>query len=91
MAKGYSQKQRIDYDKVFAPVVRLETIRLMIVIVAQCRWKIYQMDVKSAFQNGFLEEDVYIEQPMSYEVKRHEDKILKLNKALYRLKQTLRA
>jgi hypothetical protein len=49
------------------------------------------MDVKSAFLNGFLEEEIYIEQPMSYEVKGHEDNILKLNKALYGLKQAPRA
>ena len=63
VAKGYSQRQGIDYDEVFAPVARLETIRLIISLAAQNEWKIYQMDVKSAFLNGFLEEEVYIEQP----------------------------
>lgn len=62
VAKRYSQKAGIDYDELFAPVARLETIRLLISIAAQNRWKLYQMDVKSAFLNGFLEEDVYIEQ-----------------------------
>lgn len=63
VAKGYSQRQGIDYDEVFSPVSRLETIRLIIALAAQNEWKIYQMDVKSAFLNCFLEEEVYIEQP----------------------------
>jgi hypothetical protein len=91
VAKGYNQKHMIDYEKVYALVPRLETIRLIIVTTAQHRWRIYQMDVKSTFLNGFLEEEIYIEQPMSYEVKGHENKVLKLNKVLYGLKQTPRA
>ena len=91
VAKGYKQRAGIDYDEVFAPVARLETIRLIISIAAQMKWNIYQMDVKSAFLNGFLEEEVYLEQPMGYEVKGHENKVLKLNKALYGLKQAPRA
>jgi hypothetical protein len=68
----------------------LETIRLIIAIATQHKWKIFQIDVKLAFLNGFLEGEVYIEQPMGYEVKGHKDKVLKLNKALYELKQTPR-
>ncbi|KAL5575123.1 hypothetical protein UlMin_016822 [Ulmus minor] len=75
VAKGYSQKAGIDYDEVFAPVARLETIRLIISLAAQNKWKIQQMDVKSAFLNGVLEEEVYIQQPSGYEVKGHEDKV----------------
>ncbi|KAH9667537.1 hypothetical protein KPL70_021079 [Citrus sinensis] len=91
VAKGYSQKAGIDYDEVFAPVARLETIRLIISLAAQNKWKIFQMDVKSAFLNGFLDEEVYIEQPLGYVVKRHKDKVLRLKKALYGLKQAPRA
>ncbi|KAE8681124.1 hypothetical protein F3Y22_tig00111342pilonHSYRG00188 [Hibiscus syriacus] len=91
VAKGYSQKAEIDYDEVCAPVARLETIRLIISLAAQNKWKIQQMDVKSAFLNGVLEEELYIQQPPGYEVKGHEDKVLKLKKALYGLKQAPRA
>ena len=73
VAKGYSQKAGIDYDEVFAPVARLETIRLIISLAAQNKWRIFQMAVKFAFLNEFLEEEVCIEQPLGYVVKRHED------------------
>lgn len=91
VAKGYSQRAGIDYDEVFAPVARLETIRLMISLAAQNKWRIYQMDVKSAFLNGYLEEEVYIEQPLGYVTKGQEHKVLRLKKALYGLKQAPRA
>jgi len=76
---------------VFAPVARLETIRLIVSLEAQQKWNIHQMDVKSSFLNGVLEEEVYIEQPLGYKVKGQEDKVLKLNKAFYGLKQAPRA
>ncbi|CAJ2633694.1 unnamed protein product [Trifolium pratense] len=91
VAKGYSQRAGIDYDEVFAPVARLETVRLIISLAAQNKWKIHQMDVKSAFLNGVLDEEVYIEQPQGYEVKGEEEKVLKLKKSLYGLKQAPRA
>lgn len=91
VAKYYKQRQGVDYEEVFAPIARMDTIHLLISLVAQNHWKIHQLDVKSAFLNGILEEDVYIEQPMRYVVKGHEDKVLKLKKALYGLKQASRA
>ncbi|XP_073268730.1 uncharacterized protein [Populus alba] len=91
VAKGYKQREGIDYGEVFAPVARLETIRLMISLAAQHRWKIYQLDVKSAFLNGFLEEEIYVEQPLGYIDAENEGKVYKLKKALYGLKQALRA
>jgi len=90
VVKDYSQKHEIDYDEGFSIVTRLEIIRLIISNTAQYRWRIYQKDINSAFLNGFLEEEVYIEKPMGYEVKGYEDKVLKLNKALCGLKQALR-
>ncbi|GJU58201.1 retrovirus-related pol polyprotein from transposon TNT 1-94 [Tanacetum coccineum] len=66
VAKGYRQQPGIDYDEVFAPVARMETIRLLISQAAQMKWQIYQMDVKSAFLNGVLEEEVYVEQPSGF-------------------------
>ena len=66
VAKGYSQKLGIDYDEVFALVARLKIIWLIIAITVQHRWEVYQIDVKSTFLNGFLEEEVYIEQPIGY-------------------------
>ncbi|KAE8655248.1 hypothetical protein F3Y22_tig00117034pilonHSYRG01564 [Hibiscus syriacus] len=66
VAKGYRQKVRIDYDEVFAPVTRMETIHLLISQAAQFKWKFFQIYVKSAFFNGVLEEEVYVEQPPGY-------------------------
>ncbi|KAK4400425.1 Retrovirus-related Pol polyprotein from transposon RE2 [Sesamum angolense] len=63
IAKGYSQLPGIDYTETFAPVARLDTIRALIAIAANKKWKIYQMDVKSAFLNGYIDEEIYVEQP----------------------------
>ena len=91
VAKGYRQKAGIDYDEVFAPVARMETIRLLISLAAHNGWSIYQMDVKSAFLNGVLEEEVFVEQPLGFVKRGMEGKVLKLRKALYGLKQAPRA
>jgi Reverse transcriptase (RNA-dependent DNA polymerase) len=91
VAKGYKKKAGIDYEVVFAPVARMETIRLLISLAAQNRWSIFQMDVKSVFLNGVLEEKVYIEQPSGYVNVGKEHMVLKLKKTLYGLKQTPRA
>ncbi|KAJ7961115.1 Retrovirus-related Pol polyprotein from transposon TNT 1-94 [Quillaja saponaria] len=91
VAKGHAQKQGIDYVKVFAPIARLETIRLLISFAAHKHWKIYQLDVKYAFLHGFLEEEGYVEQPEGYVIEGQEDKVLKLKKAFYGLKQAPRA
>ena len=63
VARGFSQVEGIDYDETFAPVARYTSIRTVMAIVADMVWKIHQMDVKTAFLNGILEEEVYIEQP----------------------------
>ena len=75
----------------YLPQLLVETIRLLISLPAQNQWRILQMDVKSAFLNGYLEEELYVEQPISYVVKGQEDKVLKLKNSLYGLKQAPRA
>lgn len=91
VAKGYAQQPGVDFNETFAPVARIETIRLVLALAAQLELKVYQLDVKSAFLNGELEEEVYVEQPQGYEVKGKEDKVYRLKKALYGLKQAPRA
>ena len=87
VARGFSQQPGIDYGETFAPVSRLDTVRFVLVIAAQNKWPIYQMDVKSAFLNGVLNEEVYVCQPLGFEVKGQEHRVYKLKKALYGLKQ----
>ena len=91
VAKGYSQQYGVDYNETFAPVARLDTIRALIALAAQKKWKIFQLDVKSAFLNGYLEEEIYVEQPQGFVAQGQEDKVLRLKKALYGLKQAPRA
>lgn len=91
VAKGYLQKHGIDYEEVYAPVARMETVRTVVALAAQRNWKVLQLDVKSAFLHGELIEDVYVEQPKGYEVEGSENKVYKLHKALYGLKQAPRA
>lgn len=66
VAKGYVQKHGIDFEEVFAPVVRLETIRLLLALAANRGWEVHHLDVKSAFLNGELEEEVYVSQLEGY-------------------------
>ena len=86
VAKGYAQQYGIDFSEVFALVARMDTIRLLVALVACRGWDIFQLDVKSAFLHGELNEDVYVEQPKGYEKKGEEHKVYKLHKALYGLK-----
>jgi hypothetical protein len=91
VAKGYAQQPGIDYEETFSPVARLDTIRALISLAAQKMWKLYQLDVKSAFLNGELKEEVYVEQPQGFEIEGQEEKVYRLKKALYGLKQAPRA
>ena len=91
VAKGYKQKEGEDFTEIFAPVSRLETVRLLISLAAQKKWKLFQMDVKSAFLNGVLKEEIYVNQPPGFVKKGEENKVYKLKKALYGLKQSPRA
>jgi hypothetical protein len=91
VAKGYAQIQGVGYDEVFAPVARLETVRLLLALAAQGQWEVHHMDVKSAFLNGDLHEEVYMQQPPSFSQPNSHGKVLRLKKALYGLKQAPRA
>ncbi|WVZ84889.1 hypothetical protein U9M48_031861 [Paspalum notatum var. saurae] len=91
VAQGFCQKEGIDYEETFAPVTRLEAIRILLAFAASKGFKLQQMDVKSAFLNGFIEEEVYLRQPPSFESARFLDRVYKLRKALYVLKQAPRA
>jgi Reverse transcriptase (RNA-dependent DNA polymerase)/Integrase core domain len=91
VAKGYVQQQGIDFEEVFAPVARIETIRMIIALAVQGGWLLHHMDIKSAFLNGDLKEEVYVIQPPGFEEKGSEHMVLKLHKALYGLKQAPRA
>lgn len=91
VAKGYVQIHGIDFDEVFAPVARIETIRLLINLAAAYNWEIHHLDVKTAFLHGDLKEIVYVTQQEGFEVIRSESKVYKLNKALYGLRQAPRA
>ncbi|KAK1417486.1 hypothetical protein QVD17_26615 [Tagetes erecta] len=91
VAKGYSQQHGIDYQETFAPVARFETIRVILAVSAQLGWDIHQLDVKSAFLNGELTEDIYVAQPEGFVIEGKSDMVYKLNKALYGLKQAPRA
>ncbi|PNX76333.1 putative LRR receptor-like protein kinase [Trifolium pratense] len=91
VARGFLQKHGIDYNEVFAPVARLETVRLVVALACKNRWLLYHLDVKSAFLNGPLEEEVFVSQPPGFEIKWKENMVYKLYKTLYGLKQAPRA
>eukprot|EP00253_Pinus_taeda_P007829 PITA_07829 len=91
VVKGYKQHHGRDYAETFVPVARMETVRIVVEVSTQHKWKVYQMDIKSGFLNGFLKAEVYVVQPPGYDVGGQEDKEYRLRKALYGLKQAPRA
>ncbi|GJX30943.1 retrovirus-related pol polyprotein from transposon TNT 1-94 [Tanacetum coccineum] len=86
VAKGYAQKEGIDFEESFAPVARLEAVRLFIAYAAHKSFTVYQMDVKTTFLYGPLKEEVYVNQPDGFVDPYHPDKVYRLKKALYCLK-----
>nr|GEZ44888.1 retrovirus-related Pol polyprotein from transposon TNT 1-94 [Tanacetum cinerariifolium] len=91
VAKGYAQKEGVDFEESFAPVARLEAVRLFIVYAAHKSFTIYQMDVKTVFLYGPLKEEVYVNQPDGFVDPYHPDQVYRLKKALYGLKQAPKA
>ncbi|KAK9169349.1 hypothetical protein Syun_001489 [Stephania yunnanensis] len=91
VAQGYNQEEGIDYEEAFAPVARLEAIRMLLAYACYNGFLLYQMDVKSAFLNGFINEEVYVEQPPGFEDHEHPGHVYHLQKALYGLRQAPRA
>ncbi|GJW08699.1 retrovirus-related pol polyprotein from transposon TNT 1-94 [Tanacetum coccineum] len=91
IAQGYNQQEGIDYDETYAPVARLESIRILLAYACALDFKLYQMDVKSAFLNGFINEEVYVAQPPGFINFAKPNYVYKLKKALYDLKQAPKA
>ena len=89
--KGYAQVEGQDFDETFAPVATLEAIKMFLTYASHNKLYVYQMDVKSTFLNGDLEEEFYIEQPKGLQLTENPDNVCKLKNALYGLKQAPRA
>jgi hypothetical protein len=89
--QGYSQKEGIDYEEAFSPVARLEAIRILLAFAVAKAFKLFQMDVKSAFLNGVIEEEVNVKQPPGLESEKYPHRVYRLKRALYGLNQAPRA
>ena len=87
MARGFYQKEGIDYEETFAHVARYTSMRAIMALAAKLGWKLHQMNVKTAFMNGVVEEEVYMEQPLGFETHDRQSHVCRLKKALYRLKK----
>ena len=86
IAKGYAQREDIDYNKVFSPVVKHSSIRILLTLVAQYELKLDQLDMKTAFLHGDLEEEIYMSQPTRFKTVGKKNMVCKLKKSLYELK-----
>ena len=91
VAKGFTQKEGIDYEKTFSPAVMLKSIRILLSIAAHYDYEIWQMDVKTAFLNGSLDESIFMRQPDGFIEKGKEHMLCKLKRSIYGLKQASRA
>lgn len=90
VVKGFSQRKGIDFEEIFSPVVKMSSIRIVLSLAASLDLEIEQMDVRTAFLHGDLEEEIYMIQPEGFVVKGKEDCVCKLKKSLYGLKQAPR-
>ena len=91
VAKGYTQKEGIDYEETFSPVAMLKSVWILLSIAAHLDYEFWQMDVKTAFINGHLDEDIYMMQSDGFVAENHEQRVCKLQKSIYGLKQTSRS
>src|SRR5207237_3036228 len=91
VAKGFRQIQGVDYDETFSPVAMLKSVRIMLAIAAFFDYEIWQMDVKTAFLNGNIEEELYMVQPKGFVDPKDADKVCKLQRSIYGLKQASRS
>ncbi|GJU71524.1 retrovirus-related pol polyprotein from transposon TNT 1-94 [Tanacetum coccineum] len=91
VAQEYNQQESIDYDETYAPVARLESIRILLAIACANDFKLYHLDIKSAFLNGFINEEVYVAQPSGFIDFERPNYVYKLKKALFGLKQSPKA
>ena len=91
VAQGYNQEEGIYFDETSAPLARIKAIHLLLAFACHMNFKLFQIDVKSAFLNGFIQEEVYVEQPPDFKDHEKPNHVYKLQKALYNLKQALRA
>jgi hypothetical protein len=89
--KCYAQVASLDFEETFAPVARLESIQILLAYASHHSFRLFQIDVKSAFLNGPIKEEVYVEQPPGFEDDKYPDHVFKISKALYGLKQAPRA
>ena len=83
VAHGFSQKEGIEHEETFAPVARYTFIRSVLSLATVMKWKIHQMDVKTAFLNGVVEKEVYVEQPLGFDTHDRESHVCRLKKSLY--------
>ena len=90
VAKGFTQKDGIDYKETFSPVSKKDSLRIVMALVAHYDLELHQMDVKTAFLNGELEEEVYMDQPKGFETTGKENMVCKLKKSIYGLKRASR-
>jgi hypothetical protein len=90
VARGFLQRDEIDFDDAFAPVARMESVRLLLTLPVQEGWRVHHMDVRSAFLNDDLKEEVYVHQPPGFAIPDKEGKVLHLRKTLYGLRQAPR-
>jgi hypothetical protein len=88
VARGYEQQHGINFQETFAPIVRWKSIRLIIAFAAHFSWPIHHMDVVTAFLNGYIQEDIFMQQPPGCVLPGSEHLVCKLNRALYGLKQS---